>query len=73
MKILSSRWGKYFQILLLGLLTTVFFGCASIPEGQPRSKNDPWELVNRNVFSFNESLDKYLVKPLTQTYEFIVP
>jgi phospholipid-binding lipoprotein MlaA len=25
------------------------------------------------VFTFNERLDKYLVKPLTQTYEFIVP
>ena len=73
MNTLPSRWTKYIQILLLGVMTTFFVGCASIPDGQPKSKKDPWELVNRNVFSFNESLDKYLVKPLTQTYEFIVP
>ena len=73
MKILPSRWNQYFQILLLGIMTTFLVGCASIPEGQPRSKKDPWELVNRNVFSFNQSLDNYLVKPLTKTYEFIVP
>ncbi len=73
MEILPSRWKKYLQILMLGLITTLFVGCASIPEGQPRSKKDPWELANRNVFTFNESLDKNVIKPLTQTYEFIVP
>jgi phospholipid-binding lipoprotein MlaA len=68
-----SQWIRSFQILTLGLMTLLFVGCASIPEGQPPSKKDPWELANRNVFTFNERADKYFVKPLTQVYEFILP
>ena len=68
-----SPWKKYSRWLILGLMTCLFVGCASIPEGQQASKKDPWEKVNRNVFSFNEGLDKYLVTPITKVYEFILP
>jgi phospholipid-binding lipoprotein MlaA len=68
-----SPWKKYARWLMLGLVLCLFVGCASIPEGQQVSKKDPWEKVNRNVFSFNEGLDKYLVIPITKTYEFILP
>ena len=71
MKITGFLNRKGLQLIVLSLVMSFFVGCASIPEGQPRSKKDPWELVNRNVFSFNESLDKYVVKPITQVYEFI--
>lgn len=64
---------KGIQLIVLSLVMSFLVGCASIPEGQPRSKKDPWELVNRNVFSFNESLDKYAIKPITKVYEFIFP
>ena len=61
------------QLLFVVLTTSLFVGCASIPEGNAPSKNDPWELVNRNVYSFNEGLDDYFVRPLTKVYEFILP
>jgi len=48
-------------------------GCASIPAGSDRSPDDPWESFNRSVFSFNEGLDDYLLKPITQGYRFILP
>ena len=48
-------------------------GCATIPEGQVRSKADPWEALNRNVYVFNTNLDDYVVRPLTKVYEFAVP
>lgn len=48
-------------------------GCASIPAGSERSPDDPWESFNRSVFSFNESLDDYLLKPITKGYRFILP
>lgn len=47
--------------------------CASIPEGTQRSKVDPWEPMNRNIFEFNQKLDKYALKPVSQTYQFVVP
>jgi len=35
--------------------------------------NDPWESVNRSIFSFNEGLDAYVAKPIAQGYQAITP
>ena len=43
-------------------------GCAS--RGDPR---DPLEGFNRGVFSFNEGLDKVLLKPVAKGYDAIAP
>ena len=34
---------------------------------------DPWEGFNRSMFTFNDSLDKALVKPVAQAYQTITP
>jgi phospholipid-binding lipoprotein MlaA len=34
---------------------------------------DPWEPFNVAIFNFNRKVDKYLVKPVAQGYDFIVP
>lgn len=34
---------------------------------------DPWEGFNSIMFEFNRKLDKYLIKPVAQGYDFIVP
>ena len=68
-----SHWKNTCRILLLGLMTCFMVGCASLPEGTKASKTDPWERVNRSVFSFNDSLDKYIITPITKAYEFILP
>ena len=64
---------RFFCQFLAGLLTLFLMGCATIPEGQVRSKADPWEALNRNVYVFNTNLDDYAVRPLTKVYEFAVP
>jgi phospholipid-binding lipoprotein MlaA len=46
-------------------------GCASTSgPGDPR---DPFEKVNRVTYSVNSNLDKYLLKPVAQGYNFILP
>ncbi len=40
---------------------------------QPDPENDPWETVNRKIFTFNESLDAYFLKPLATGYRFVTP
>ena len=34
---------------------------------------DPWEGFNRSIFTFNDGLDRYLLKPVAQGYRLITP
>ena len=34
---------------------------------------DPWERFNEKMFNFNYNLDKYVLKPVAQGYNFVVP
>jgi phospholipid-binding lipoprotein MlaA len=34
---------------------------------------DPWESMNTKVFEFNRKVDRYLLKPVAQGYDFVVP
>ncbi|MDN5752338.1 MAG: VacJ family lipoprotein [Nitrosospira sp.] len=37
------------------------------------SKEDPWEPVNRSIFTFNERVDDYLLRPVARGYKWIMP
>ena len=37
------------------------------------SDRDPFEGLNRNVFSFNRGVDRYFFNPITRGYQFAVP
>jgi len=39
----------------------------------PYAINDPLESVNRGIFSFNMTLDKYAIKPVAQAYRDTLP
>ncbi|HEX4869453.1 MAG TPA: VacJ family lipoprotein [Moraxellaceae bacterium] len=40
----------------------------------PAARNpDPWEVVNRRVFRFNDRLDRYAFKPVAKGYRKVVP
>ncbi|MCM5705756.1 MlaA family lipoprotein [Larsenimonas salina] len=54
---------------LAGLVTT---GCAST-NGQQSNPQDPWEGYNRAVFSFNDTLDRYALKPVAEGYDYVTP
>ena len=34
---------------------------------------DPWEPMNRRIFAFNETLDKYALLPVARGYQFVMP
>lgn len=48
-------------------------GCASLPDDQPRDARDPWERYNRAMHSFNDSVDRAVLKPVATAYKTAVP
>ncbi|MCK5395059.1 MAG: VacJ family lipoprotein [Gammaproteobacteria bacterium] len=46
-------------------------GCTTL-DGPP-NPDDPLESFNRSMFAFNESVDKYAIKPAAEAYDFIMP
>ncbi len=60
-------------LLLSSLVVSITLaGCASTATTVPE-KNDPWVGWNRGTQTFNDNLDKAIVKPLAQGYEWITP
>lgn len=57
----------------LGLVAAyaLLSGCAINPHTDV--KNDPLETFNRTMYSFNDTVDKGLVKPVAARYELVVP
>ncbi|MCS4260255.1 phospholipid-binding lipoprotein MlaA [Pseudomonas sp. BIGb0176] len=37
------------------------------------AEDDPWESINRPIFTFNDTLDTYALKPLAQGYQAVTP
>ncbi|MEO8249341.1 MAG: VacJ family lipoprotein [Burkholderiales bacterium] len=54
----------------IGLLLVLASGCATVD--RPHA-DDPFESFNRSVFSFNEAVDKAVLKPVATSYEDYVP
>lgn len=46
---------------------------ASEPAKAQPSAGDPLETFNRGSFAFNLALDRYLLRPVAQTYRFVTP
>lgn len=45
-------------------------GCAQISHPSP---NDPWESFNRGVYTFNDTVDRAVLKPVATGYEKVTP
>lgn len=58
-------------LLCLWLLVPVLAGAAE-PAGTAHP-DDPWESFNRKVFAFNETIDRYMLKPAAKGYRWITP
>ncbi len=56
-------------VTLLAMLTLA--GCASNPPTGP--VHDPYENVNRKIYSFNKALDDAVLKPLAKGYRYVLP
>lgn len=68
-QLFNSRQIACSVLLLAGLLAT---GCATQTQTQ-RDTADPWEPFNRQMFAFNEGLDKSVAKPVALAYEKVTP
>lgn len=55
-------------LALLAALTIA--GCAHSPPSDPR---DPLEPVNRGIYEFNDTVDRYAIRPAAQAYVDITP
>jgi phospholipid-binding lipoprotein MlaA len=71
---LIASWftGRRTLLALWALLALGLSGCASMPEGA-LARGDPWERMNRQVFSFNEAVDEAAIKPTALVYQSLVP
>ena len=50
-----------------------FTESAALTTNSSKHKRDPYENWNRKVFAFNESLDRWVLKPIAQSYRAIMP
>lgn len=69
-------FGRQLVALVAPLL--ILTACATPPSdpaarAQFEANNDPLEPMNRGIFAFDMFLDKWLFKPLAQTYVAVVP
>lgn len=61
---------RHLGLMAVCLLMAVLTGCASGPRSDPR---DPWEPFNRSMWTFNEGLDKAVLRPVAETYKEVTP
>jgi len=59
--------------LTLCLIVFLLAGCASTRSSESDETFDPLESINRPIFSFNRTLDKYLLRPVTKGYDTVAP
>lgn len=64
--------GGSMRAVLLGLVV-LGTGCATVPPNAGQDPRDPLEALNRQVFEFNEGLDKVVLKPLAEGYVKVLP
>ncbi len=55
--------------LVVALAVLVMAGCAS----RPANPDDPLERFNRAMFSFNEGVDKAVIRPVATVYDTVTP
>lgn len=56
----------------VALLASLLGACANVPAEQ-RADSDPWEPLNRTLYSVNTGIDKVSLKPLAKGYEKVMP
>jgi len=61
---------KYFAFLIL--IALLSGGCATSPE-YTADERDPWQGLNRKVYSFNDALDRSFLVPAAASYRAVTP
>lgn len=63
------RGGSLAALLAAAALTA---GCAGSGTASPH-ESDPWEGLNRGVFSFNEGVDRWVLEPTAKGWDAVMP
>jgi len=61
-----------YSIAALIFIAFLATACSSIPPEQ-RVESDPWESLNRPLYSFNTGFDNALTKPIAKGYRAVLP
>jgi phospholipid-binding lipoprotein MlaA len=61
------------KIVVLGQRLGVFILALGFHISAAGDEVDPWQGYNRAMFSFNDTVDRYTLKPLAKGYVFITP
>ncbi|AZE10348.1 Outer-membrane-phospholipid-binding lipoprotein MlaA [Pseudomonas chlororaphis subsp. aureofaciens] len=60
------RWSnRLAQLMCAGMLL--------VPVLAHAAEDDPWESINRPIFTFNDTIDTYALKPLAKGYQAVTP
>ena len=74
----ASAFARRLALCLMVVATGVVTGCASTRSAMDSarataSEMDPFESVNRVIYTVNDKVDRAVFKPLAQGYEFVLP
>jgi len=63
-----------YRRFLIAALAALMTACATTaPPPEERDPADPWEPFNRNIYQFNRTVDKAVIRPIATGYEAVVP
>lgn len=70
MQTLQAGGARVFRVARLAVAAAALAGCTTV---QTPTKGDPLEGLNRTIFTVNDKLDQYALKPVAKGYVFITP
>ena len=63
-----------FNFKILFIIVYLFLnGCASSPDTTGKHENDPFEVLNRQIYAFNDGADEYIIGPIAHAYRDVLP
>ena len=70
MRVCGIRFPALVAAVSAGVSLLALAGCATVTNPTP---GDPFESANRTVFKFNDALDRAVLKPAAQGYNWLLP
>ncbi len=67
---MAKQIWRAMQIIVIILISIILGACAGTSS---EADGDPWEAINRGIFTVNHSLDKVTLKPVAKGYKKVVP
>lgn len=55
------------------LAVVMALGAGTLASPVLAQETDPWENINRSIFKFNDTLDRYALKPIAKGYQAVTP